>query len=260
MSSRLSERMSAARRSSFVGRTAEQAQFRSALEAEALPFNILHIYGPGGVGKTTLLKQFADLCAEVGAAVVMLDARNLETSPAAFRPRGWRWRWAWMPTTTHSITWPTGMGAVWCWWTLMKTWSPWMNGCAQIFSPTFPRTPWWCWRARFHPTRPGAATQAGGTLVQVMALRNLAPEESRTFLDRRAMPEDQHAPVMDVHPRPPAGAFAGCRSLFAQRPGFRIYPCRRHPRYYQGCCWSNSSRRCPDRPTALRWSLARWCA
>jgi chromosomal replication initiation ATPase DnaA len=84
MSSRLSQRLNAARRSNFIGRSSEQELFRAAIEQEFPKFNILYLYGPGGVGKTTLMKQFNDMAIELGARAVYLDGRNLEPSPSAF--------------------------------------------------------------------------------------------------------------------------------------------------------------------------------
>lgn len=53
--SKLADRLAAVRHGRFVGRETELALFRSVLLAEQTPFVVLHIYGPGGVGKTTLL-------------------------------------------------------------------------------------------------------------------------------------------------------------------------------------------------------------
>lgn len=54
----LADRLGAARHARFVGREGELSVFKSALSAENLPFFILLIFGPGGVGKTTLLQEF----------------------------------------------------------------------------------------------------------------------------------------------------------------------------------------------------------
>jgi hypothetical protein len=45
---------------------------------------VLHVHGPGGVGKTALLRAFADEARIAGAATVTLDARHFEPSPPGF--------------------------------------------------------------------------------------------------------------------------------------------------------------------------------
>src|SRR5438309_37122 len=84
MSLRLADRLSAARRRRFVGREDERALFRSLLSSQELPFVLLHVFGPGGIGKTTLLKEFHALAGEANVPTVFLDARNIDPSPEAF--------------------------------------------------------------------------------------------------------------------------------------------------------------------------------
>src|SRR5262245_20308582 len=55
---RIADRLASERRRRFVGREREIALFRSALLADVPPFVVLHVNGPGGVGKTTLLEEF----------------------------------------------------------------------------------------------------------------------------------------------------------------------------------------------------------
>src|SRR5437764_7443569 len=76
MSVRLADRLSAARHRQLVGREAEQALFQSALAAAELPLHVLYVFGPGGVGKTTLLREFVRLCDQAQAPAIYLDARN----------------------------------------------------------------------------------------------------------------------------------------------------------------------------------------
>ena len=85
MSSRLIDRLNSARRRRFIGRSAELALFAGALAAAEPPFYVLYVHGPGGVGKTTLLAQFAHLAQAAGVTAVALDARNLEPTTAAFQ-------------------------------------------------------------------------------------------------------------------------------------------------------------------------------
>src|SRR5262249_36766682 len=78
---RLGARLASARRRSFVGRRDELALFADALAEDEPPFAVLHIYGPGGVGKTTLLTEFARLCAEADVPALTLDGRNIQPTP-----------------------------------------------------------------------------------------------------------------------------------------------------------------------------------
>ena len=79
--SRIADRLSAVRRTHFVGREAELALFRSATASAKPPLAVLHVYGPGGIGKTTLVQQFACIAQDLGRPVVRVDARNLEPTP-----------------------------------------------------------------------------------------------------------------------------------------------------------------------------------
>ena len=84
MSSSRLERLEAARRQRFVGRTAERELFQSALTAAELPFSVLYLFGPGGMGKTTLLREFAHLATQQQTRVIQLDARTIEAAPNLF--------------------------------------------------------------------------------------------------------------------------------------------------------------------------------
>jgi hypothetical protein len=82
--STLGDRLRKARIESFVGRDAERALFRSALEHDEYGFSVLYIHGPGGVGKTTLLRVLADDARAAGRSVVEVDLRVTGATPAAF--------------------------------------------------------------------------------------------------------------------------------------------------------------------------------
>ena len=84
MISPLGGRLRAARHSRFVGRAAEKELFETALSASELPFFVLYLYGPGGVGKTTLLQEYALLCEREKIPFLYLDVRNIDPAPGAF--------------------------------------------------------------------------------------------------------------------------------------------------------------------------------
>jgi hypothetical protein len=69
---------------SFVGRDAERALFRSALDHDKRAFSVLYIHGPGGAGKTTLLRVLADDARAAGMPVVEVDVRVTGANPPAF--------------------------------------------------------------------------------------------------------------------------------------------------------------------------------
>ena len=81
MSPRLAGCLNAERHQKVVGRTGERALFGFATSATELPFHVLYVFGPGGVGKTTLLGEFVDPCEQVGLPAAFVDAHNLEPSP-----------------------------------------------------------------------------------------------------------------------------------------------------------------------------------
>ncbi|HEU5471003.1 MAG TPA: ATP-binding protein [Actinophytocola sp.] len=77
-------RLDAARRDTFVGRAGELELVRTAVAGPELPFVVLHVCGPGGVGKSALLRRFADVAAEAGAECFAVDGRDTGATPADF--------------------------------------------------------------------------------------------------------------------------------------------------------------------------------
>jgi hypothetical protein len=80
----LGQRFRAARMRSFVGRDVERTLFRSALQGGEHAFSMLYIHGPGGTGKTTLLRVFADDARAAGRSVIEIDVRVTGADSPAF--------------------------------------------------------------------------------------------------------------------------------------------------------------------------------
>ncbi|WP_164903641.1 ATP-binding protein [Nonomuraea polychroma] len=66
----------------FLGREEELAVFHAALYGGGC--SVLYVHGPGGIGKSALLRWFAHEAAVAGRPVSAVDGRTVEPSPAAF--------------------------------------------------------------------------------------------------------------------------------------------------------------------------------
>ncbi|NBE97768.1 MULTISPECIES: ATP-binding protein, partial [unclassified Nonomuraea] len=71
-----------------MGREEELALFQAALYGGGC--NVLYVHGPGGIGKSALLRRFACEATMAGRAVSLVDGRTLEPSPAAFEAEAGR--------------------------------------------------------------------------------------------------------------------------------------------------------------------------
>ena len=70
-------------RSRFTGRTTEIAFLDECLDSDDPPASVVHICGPGGVGKSTLLREVARHARDRGISVVAIDGRELGPAPGA---------------------------------------------------------------------------------------------------------------------------------------------------------------------------------
>ncbi|MEV4021151.1 ATP-binding protein [Nonomuraea angiospora] len=69
----------------FVGREEELAVFDAALYGDGC--SVLYVHGPGGIGKSALLRRFAQEAAVAERPVSVVDGRTVEPSPAAFEAK-----------------------------------------------------------------------------------------------------------------------------------------------------------------------------
>lgn len=80
----LAGRLADARARTFVGRGAELDLVRSALARDDPPFAVLFLYGPGGIGKTALLRQISADAESAACLSVLVDARTVSGGPSTF--------------------------------------------------------------------------------------------------------------------------------------------------------------------------------
>src|SRR2546423_15610397 len=78
----LSEALSLREAQLFVGRERELALLRQWLEAEPPDPVILNVSGPGGVGKSMLLRAFRQIALERSRPVVLADSAAFPATPA----------------------------------------------------------------------------------------------------------------------------------------------------------------------------------
>ncbi|OJF10199.1 AAA family ATPase [Couchioplanes caeruleus] len=80
----LGDRLRLARARAFVGRREELAAFDEALRGEPTAAPVMYVHGPGGIGKSTLVRQLCDAARHAGRMLVELDGRFVGRSPADF--------------------------------------------------------------------------------------------------------------------------------------------------------------------------------
>lgn len=81
----IAHRLAAARDRAFVGRRAELTMFKAALAGETHARPVQYLQGPGGVGKSMLLRRFAHEARRAGRVVTEVDGRTVTPTPAAFQ-------------------------------------------------------------------------------------------------------------------------------------------------------------------------------
>jgi hypothetical protein len=82
MAGTLADRLRARDVERFVGRTAELAVFDGMFVADP-PASVVHVHGPGGIGKSALLRQVERLGASRGWSPWRIDGRELPPAPGA---------------------------------------------------------------------------------------------------------------------------------------------------------------------------------
>ena len=222
MSSRLLDRLNSARRRRFIGRSAELTLFEDALAAPELPFFVLYVHGPGGVGKTTLLDQYARLARETGATVLSLDARNLEPTAEAFLA-GVCLALGADPSQSPAEALaerPNRSILLIDTYELLAPLDGWLR---DVFLPQLPERVLTVLASRHAPAPGWRADPGWQPLLRTLPLRNLSPAEGHAYLTQRSVPDDDLQAVLDfTHSYPLALSLVA--DLYDQRPGFHFEP------------------------------------
>ena len=175
----LGDLLAARRRRRFVGRTSEVELFQLALESPDPPFLLLHIHGPPGIGKTSLLDVLAGLAADAGARVVRLDGRDLVPSPPAVLQALGVLE---VPEGEGAIAGLSDSGRLVVLFDTYERLSPLDDWVRTRLLPRLPATALTVVAGRTPPDSAWRADPAWRELLRVVSLRNLSPEESRQYL------------------------------------------------------------------------------
>ncbi|GIW93209.1 MAG: hypothetical protein KatS3mg110_1250 [Pirellulaceae bacterium] len=194
--SRLSEWLTATRQRFFVGRRAELELFRRALSARNLSFAVLHLFGPGGVGKTTLLRECARLAAERGQPVYWLDGRDIDPSAQSFRlalahaiePGS-------PPLSLNALTDLPPAVLMLDTYERLTALDDWLR---EAFLPALPAHVLVVIAGRQPPAEPWHTDPVWRDLTRIISLRNLRPEESRQLLTTLHVPAMLQEAVLNV--------------------------------------------------------------
>ena len=224
MTQSLSSQLQAARRRQFVGREAECSLLQAALEAAELPFFVLVVFGPGGVGKTTLLRQFTAIAEGTHANAIYIDGRNIEPTSGGLLNA---LRHAALAVTSSLVIAEGDASAVWqalnthqkrCVILIdtYETLAPLDGWLRDELLPNMPENVLLVLGGRQAPSPAWRADPVWNTLIRPMPLRNLNPDESRVYLAQRSIPAPQHEGVLQfTHGHPLALSLVA--ETFAQR-------------------------------------------
>ncbi|MBW8801204.1 MAG: ATP-binding protein, partial [Streptomyces sp.] len=171
----------AARDQAFVGRVAERAVFRSALAGDSHAPSVLYLHGPGGIGKSALLRRFALEAQEAGRPVIEVDGRTVAATPEDFEHAAGKAIGE--PNTVLLVdTFELCHGLEhWLW---------------EQFLPRLPLGTVVVVAGRAAPDPRWVADPGWAELLRVVRLRDLAREDAAAFLRVRGVPAGAHHALM----------------------------------------------------------------
>ncbi len=187
----IGEHLVARRRALFVARRAELELFARALDDG--DFAVLHLSGPGGVGKTAVLDAYADAGRDAGCCVVRLDGRDLQQTPRAV-----------LEALSGQVEIPADDGPISCGdderlvllvdgYERVESLDGWFR---EQLLPRLPSSAITVLAGRA-PARPEwRADPAWSERLRVVTLRNLSSDDARAYLERRGVPTERHADVV----------------------------------------------------------------
>ena len=191
------------RRDRFVGRASEVELFRVALESSEPAFLLLHLHGPPGIGKTSLLDVYAGIAADAGATVVRLDGRDLVPSTAAvLRVFGERSNYRRRKTSSFGPPRVGRLVVLFDTYERLASLDDWVR--TQLL-PQLPAHAVTVFAGREPPGPAWRADPAWRELLRVVSLRNLSPADSRRYLHGCGVEPGRHDQLIELAHGHPLG-------------------------------------------------------
>ncbi|MCC5638305.1 ATP-binding protein [Nostoc sp. CHAB 5844] len=210
----LLKRLSAERNRRFVGRGQELDLFQQAIASPELPFHILHVFGLGGVGKTTLLQQFLRVTQRSNIPTIYVEARNIEAVPESLISTlqslmGLQE----LDSPLHLLAEQQERYVI-----LIDTYEAiaqldeWLR---EVFLPHLSSNTLIVIAGRNPPASAWYSDPGWQALMHTVRLRNLSPAESQTYLTTQNIPTTKHQAILDfTHGHPLALSLVA--EVFAQ--------------------------------------------
>lgn len=175
---------------------AEAELFRTAFGAAHPPFSVLHIHGPGGIGKSSLLVVLAEIARGSGASVLHIDGHDLLPSPRAFLAA--LRAVTDVPDDDSPIPSPVGAGRMVVFLDSYERIAALDEWLRVGLLPRLPADTITVIASRDPPAVRWRTDPAWAELLRVVSLRNLGPQESRGFLVAAGIDPSMHDRILAI--------------------------------------------------------------
>ncbi|WP_215544217.1 AAA family ATPase [Amycolatopsis sp. CA-230715] len=176
----MADRVRLLRHQGFVGRVAQRRLFASALRGDPDAPRVLFVHGPGGIGKSALLRRLADDAEDLGHTVAWVSGEYVLASTTAFTEEA-------APVETADRPVLVVDGFEHC--QVLETW------LREHFLPTVPEDTVVVVAGRRKPEPNWTLDPGWRQLVRAISLEPLTPDEVADLLDERGVPGSLHSAV-----------------------------------------------------------------